>query len=95
MFEKIKNFVITKRHQIAVGVAAPAISAAGYVAAFADDPTPTVTSYLSGVAEVFQWILTQITTLINFIFANPFLAVSLYLFMAGCVIAFFIRIKNA
>lgn len=95
MFERVKNFVIAKRQQIGMAVAVPAISCAGYVTAFCDDPTPTVTSYLSGVAEVFQWILTQITTLINFIFANPFLAVSLYLFMAGCVIAFFIRIKNA
>lgn len=95
MFEKIKNFVVSKRHQIATAVAAPAMSAVGYVAVFADDPAPTVTTYLSGVAEVFSWILTQITVLINFIFNNPFLAVSLYLFMAGCVIAFFIRIKNA
>lgn len=56
---------------------------------------PTMTSYLSQVAEVFTWILSQITALISFILGNPFLAVSLVLFMCGAVVSFFIRIKNA
>lgn len=56
---------------------------------------PTMSSYLAQVAEVFTWILSQVTALITFILGNPFLAVSLVLFMCGAVVSFFIRIKNA
>lgn len=54
-----------------------------------------MTAYLAGVAEVFTWILTEMTELISYIMANPFLSVNLFLFMAGAVISFFIRLKNA
>lgn len=54
-----------------------------------------MTEYLSQVATVFAWILTEITELISFILGNPFLAVSLVLFMCGAVVSFFIRIKNS
>lgn len=60
-----------------------------------DPVTPTMTSYLAQVADVFGWILSRITELITFILGNPFLAVSLVLFMCGAVISFFIRIKNS
>ena len=52
-------------------------------------------SYLNQVSQVFTWLLGQITELISFILDNPFLAVSLVLFMCGAVISFFIRIKNS
>lgn len=55
----------------------------------------TMTTYLEQVGTVFTWLLTHITELITFILGNPFLAVSLVLFMCGAVISFFIRIKNA
>ena len=55
----------------------------------------TMTSYLSQVAQVFTWILKEITELISFILGNPFLSVGLVLFMCGAVVSFFIRIKNA
>lgn len=55
----------------------------------------TISNYLSSVATVFAWILERITELITFIMANPFLGVSLFLFMCGAVISFFIRIKNS
>lgn len=55
----------------------------------------TMATYLDQVGQVFTWILTHITELITFILGNPFLAVSLVLFMCGAVISFFIRIKNA
>lgn len=55
----------------------------------------TMTTYLAAVAQVFTWLLSQITVLITFILGNPFLAVSLVLFMCGAVISFFIRIKNS
>lgn len=55
----------------------------------------TMTSYLSAVTEVFTWILARIAELISFIMGNPFLAVSLFLFMCGAVVSFFIRIKNS
>lgn len=51
--------------------------------------------YLSNVGTVFTWILSQITVLITFIMGNPFLGVSLFLFMCGAVVSFFIRIKNS
>lgn len=51
--------------------------------------------YLSFVTQVFSWLLTTIGVLITFILGNPFLAVSLLLFMAGTVISFYIRIKNS
>lgn len=54
-----------------------------------------MTEYLAQVAQVFTWLLSQITVLITFILGNPFLAVSLVLFMCGAVISFFIRIKNS
>lgn len=54
-----------------------------------------MTAYLEQVAQVFTWILSQITVLITFILGNPFLAVSLVLFMCGAVISFFVRIKNS
>lgn len=54
-----------------------------------------MTEYLAQVATVFTWILTHITELITFILGNPFLAVSLVLFMCGAVISFYIRIKNS
>lgn len=57
--------------------------------------TEAMSSYLAQVAGVFTWILSQITVLITFILGNPFLAVSLVLFMCGAVISFFIRIKNS
>lgn len=59
------------------------------------ETTVTITSYLTAVTEVFTWILDRITQLITFIMGNPFLAVSLFLFMCGAVISFFIRIKNS
>ena len=55
----------------------------------------TMDTYLEQVATVFGWILTQITGLISFILGNPFLAVSLVLFMCGAVVSFYIRIKNS
>ena len=55
----------------------------------------TMANYLAAVGQVFTWILSQITVLITFILGNPFLAVSLVLFMCGAVISFFIRIKNS
>lgn len=93
MSERIKTFMSKKKNQIML--ATPAVSAMMAVPAFCADGDPTIQSYLAGVATVFEWILSQLTVLITFIFGNPFLAVSLYLFMAGAVIAFFIRIKNA
>ena len=60
-----------------------------------DPVTPTMTTYLEQVTQVFTWLLTNITSLITFILGNPFLAVGLVLFMCGAVISFFIRIKNA
>ena len=54
-----------------------------------------VTEYLQQVSFVFTWILGQITQLIGFILDNPFLAVSLVLFMCGAVISFYVRIKNS
>ena len=54
-----------------------------------------MTDYLNSVGTVFTWLLTEITELITFILGNPFLSVSLVLFMCGAVISFFIRIKNA
>lgn len=51
--------------------------------------------YLNQVSTVFTWILGQITELITFILANPFLAVSLVLFMCGAVISFYARVKNS
>lgn len=57
--------------------------------------TITITSYLSQVTTVFTWILERIGQLISFIMGNPFLAVSLFLFMCGAVVSFFIRIKNS
>lgn len=54
-----------------------------------------MTAYLEQVATVFTWILTHITELITFILGNPFLAVSLVLFMCGAVISFYVRIKNS
>lgn len=56
---------------------------------------PTMASYLAAVGQVFTWLLTEITELITFILGNPFLAVTLVLFMCGAVVSFFIRIKNA
>lgn len=56
---------------------------------------PTMASYLAQVTEVFTWILARITDLITFILGNPFLAVSLVLFMCGAVISFYARIKNS
>lgn len=55
----------------------------------------TLTTYLAAVTEVFTWILARIGELITFIMGNPFLAVSLFLFMCGAVVSFFIRIKNS
>lgn len=55
----------------------------------------TMASYLDQVGQVFTWILARITDLITFILGNPFLAVSLVLFMCGAVISFYIRIKNS
>ncbi len=55
----------------------------------------TMTSYLEQVTQVFTWLLTNITSLITFILGNPFLAVSLVLFMCGAVISFYARIKNS
>lgn len=54
-----------------------------------------MTEYLGQVAQVFTWILGEITELITFILGNPFLAVSLVLFMCGAVISFYARIKNS
>lgn len=55
----------------------------------------TISSYLSSVATVFAWILDRIGELITFIMGNPFLSVSLFLFMCGAVVSFFVRIKNS
>lgn len=52
-------------------------------------------TYLLDVSRVFSWLLSTIGILITFILGNPFLAVSLLLFMAGTVISFYIRIKNS
>lgn len=60
-----------------------------------ESTAPTMASYLSQVSEVFTWILARITDLITFILGNPFLAVSLVLFMCGAVISFYARIKNS
>lgn len=54
-----------------------------------------MTEYLGQVGTVFTWLLSENTELITFILGNPFLAVSLVLFMCGAVISFFIRIKNS
>lgn len=54
-----------------------------------------MTEYLGQVTTVFTWILTSITQLITFILGNPFLAVSLVLFMCGAVVSFYVRIKNS
>ena len=54
-----------------------------------------MTDYLNQVSTVFTWILGQLTELITFILANPFLAVSLVLFMCGAVISFYVRVKNS
>ena len=54
-----------------------------------------MTEYLSQVTTVFTWLLTSITSLITFILGNPFLAVSLVLFMCGAVVSFYVRIKNS
>lgn len=54
-----------------------------------------ISIYLNNVGQVFKWLLATIGTLITFILGNPFLAVSLLLFMAGTVISFYIRIKNS
>ncbi len=51
--------------------------------------------YLAQVTTVFTWILERLTQLITFILGNPFLAVSLVLFMCGAVISFYARIKNS
>ena len=51
--------------------------------------------YLNQVSQVFTWILGQLTELITFILGNPFLAVSMVLFMCGAVISFYVRIKNS
>lgn len=55
----------------------------------------SITDYLTFVSSVFAWLLTTIGVLIGFILGNPFLAVSLLLFMAGTIISFYIRIKNS
>ena len=55
----------------------------------------TISTYLAQVAEVFTWLLSKITELITFILGNPFLCVSLVLFMCGAVISFYGRIKNS
>ena len=54
-----------------------------------------MTDYLAQVTTVFTWLLTSITSLITFILGNPFLAVSLVLFMCGAVVSFYVRIKNS
>ena len=54
-----------------------------------------VGDYLNQVSFVFTWILGQLTQLISFILDNPFLAVSMVLFMCGAVISFYVRIKNS
>ena len=54
-----------------------------------------VDDYLNQVSFVFTWILGQLTQLIAFILDNPFLAVSMVLFMCGAVISFYVRIKNS
>ena len=54
-----------------------------------------MTEYLNQVSQVFTWILGQLTELITFILGNPFLAVSMVLFMCGAVISFYVRIKNS
>lgn len=51
--------------------------------------------YLNNVRLVFSWILSHITELITFILGNAFLAVGLSLFLAGSVIAFFVRVKRS
>lgn len=51
--------------------------------------------YLSIIRVVFSWILENITELITFILGNAFLAVGLSLFLAGCVVAFFVRVKRS
>lgn len=54
-----------------------------------------MSDYLNQVGTVFTWLLSEITELITFILGNPFLAVSLVLFMCGAVVSFFVRIKNS
>ena len=58
-------------------------------------PNGIMTDYLGQVSTVFGWMLQQISSLIGFILGNPFLAVSLVLFMCGAVVSFYIRIKNS
>lgn len=80
-----------------VSLFSSALMAFPSLAAEGDTPSGGVTmaSYLEQVGTVFTWILTQITALISFILGNPFLAVSLVLFMCGAVISFYARIKNS
>lgn len=52
-------------------------------------------SYLSSVQQVFSWLLDHVAELITFIMGNVFLAVSLFLFLCGAVISFFVKIKRA
>lgn len=54
-----------------------------------------MSDYLGQVGTVFTWLLKEITELITFILGNPFLCVSLVLFMCGAVISFYGRIKNS
>lgn len=91
----MKAFVQNHLMQIRYTVAAMIMLLFGASPAWAAEGDPTMTSYLGQVAEVFTWILKEITELITFIIGNPFLAVGLVLFMCGAVISFFIRIKNA
>lgn len=99
MFEFLKKkYEELKAHALALVAAVPAASAVLAVPALASEAgpaSPSMAGYLDQVGTVFTWILAHITELITFILGNPFLAVSLVLFMCGAVISFFIRIKNA
>ena len=79
-----------------VGIMTFFMSLISPIAVFASEPSGNAMSeYLEQVGTVFTWILGQITELITFILGNPFLAVSLVLFMCGAVISFYVRVKKS
>lgn len=98
MFEafvsKVKK-AVKKLNPLSVSVVTAAVSCGASTPALAAEGDASVTSYLSTVAEVFTWLITQMAALITFILGNPFLSVGLALFMCGAVISFFIRVKNS
>lgn len=95
MFTKVKNLFAQHTTAARLTAASGALTVVSASPVFAADGDMTVTGYLSQVGTVFTWLLSEITELISFIFGNPFLGVSLVLFMCGAVVSFFVRIKNS